>query len=288
MSDITSADGVLHGPWRPGINWSIDEVGGIHDDATATKLGFKGGTVAGDVHMNQFVPVLLAAFGDEWLRSGWMSMNFQNATTHGESVRANVSHPQPGAPAPIWMEAEDGRQVMAGNAGLGDTSQSELNTRDLRLTPQDGLRLLRDVGPGFSLGEHDIFLGSELHVGRVDRGLIVAPIPAYTDPALWGALVGGPSAAIDLLWRLPTETLRPHVRGGAVGLFGAIEVVHLHGPILLDRQYHVSSRVVGCGQSPKTEYCWFDGVATNEAGIQVVAMRMQLRFMKATSPLYAE
>ena len=31
----------------------------IHNDAVASKLGFKGGTVAGSVHMDQFVPLIL-------------------------------------------------------------------------------------------------------------------------------------------------------------------------------------------------------------------------------------
>ena len=46
--------------------------GGIHDDATATELGFRGGTV-GDVHMNQFPPVLLRVFGKEWFEREFIS-----------------------------------------------------------------------------------------------------------------------------------------------------------------------------------------------------------------------
>ena len=35
-------------------NLSADSKGSIHDDATATTLGFRGGTVAGDFHLDQF------------------------------------------------------------------------------------------------------------------------------------------------------------------------------------------------------------------------------------------
>ena len=51
---------VITGPIWAARNWSADEgEGSIHDDATASKLGFRGGTVAGDIHMNQFPPVLV-------------------------------------------------------------------------------------------------------------------------------------------------------------------------------------------------------------------------------------
>ena len=46
---------LIKGPLWAARNWSADAgAGSIHDDATAAKLGFRGGTVAGDVHMNQF------------------------------------------------------------------------------------------------------------------------------------------------------------------------------------------------------------------------------------------
>ena len=61
MSDIIS------GPLWAARNWSADAgAGSIHDDDTAQELGFRGGTVAGDVHMNQFAPVLVQVFGEAW------------------------------------------------------------------------------------------------------------------------------------------------------------------------------------------------------------------------------
>lgn len=42
---------ILSGPWRHPINSSADEKGGIHDDETASNLGFAGGTIAGSIHM---------------------------------------------------------------------------------------------------------------------------------------------------------------------------------------------------------------------------------------------
>ena len=76
---------------RSNINWSINEPGGIHDDATAAKLGLRGGTVAGDIHMHQFIPVLKQLYGDDWFCNGWVGLNFVNRTAHST---------RPGSPAP--------------------------------------------------------------------------------------------------------------------------------------------------------------------------------------------
>ena len=58
-----------------------------------------------------------------------------------------------------------------------------------------------------------------------------------------------PRTAVELLWAAPSETLRPYA-GSSVGLFGAIEVAHVHGPIVLDRPYRLSAEIVAVGQSP--------------------------------------
>ena len=42
------------------------------------------------------------------------------------------------------------------------------------------------------------------------------------------------------------------------------------------------------GQTPKTEYLWFDTWADDEAGKRIVEMRMMLRFMKASSDKYSD
>jgi hypothetical protein len=44
--------------------------------------------------------------------------------------------------------------------------------------------------------------------------------------------------------------------------------------------------VVGVGQSPKTEYVWWDASAFDAAGVEVVRIRHLFRIIKAASPLY--
>jgi len=278
---------ILEGELRQARNGAAEQKGSIHDDATASKLGFRGGTVAGSVHMDQFPPLLLRAFGPAFFERGALSLYFQNATVDRENVRAYAEEPSNGATQiRVFMKREDGLEVCEGTASLGDVSRSALRTRDLRSGDPSELRILKSLTPGMSLGAEKVRLGPERQRERIERELCSGPLDWYTGPSPWGGPIAAPSAAVELLWAAPTRAFREHT-GRAVGLFGAIEVAHIAGPIFLDATYTVRANVVALGQSPKTEYLWFDSVAADERGRDVASMRMLLRFMKASSPRYS-
>ncbi len=124
---IVEQNGVLIGPYRRPRNLAATQRGSIHDDAMARKLGFRGGTVAGSIHMEQFPPVLLAAFGQRWFETGSLSCYFRNATTDGEPVRVLAQKPAAGdasAQINVWMERDDGTQVLEGTASVGRTRRA--------------------------------------------------------------------------------------------------------------------------------------------------------------------
>ena len=280
---------VIQGPLWAARNWSInDGAGSIHDDDTATELGFRGGTVAGDVHMNQFPPVLLKIFGNEWFERGNLSLSFKNATVDLEKVQVFAEPLADGATQTnVWMEREDGLLVAKGTAAIGDHTQSELRAKDLRPCDPAELRILNKVEAGMSLGEYDVFAAPDKQFQRFDRNLISDPLDWYRGPSPWGEPVAAPCTLIEFLWGYAMNGLRPLV-GESVGLFGAIEVGHTHGPFLMNRNYHLKSHVVCVGQSPQTEIIWYDTDAFDEDGRLVASMRMQSRAMKASSPAYAE
>ena len=96
----------LAGEWGTPVNTSAHQKGGIHDDDTATDLGFRGGTVAGSIHMEQFLPLLLDAFSEAWWRNGVLSMYFRQATVDRQPVRCFLT-PSDSGQAKVWMENED-------------------------------------------------------------------------------------------------------------------------------------------------------------------------------------
>jgi hypothetical protein len=91
---MTTSD-VISGPVRQPRNLAAHIVGSIHDDDTAAALGFRGGTVAGSVHLDQFPPLLVQAFGQRWFETGSLSLYFRHATTDGRPSRRSSSVHRP-------------------------------------------------------------------------------------------------------------------------------------------------------------------------------------------------
>jgi hypothetical protein len=288
-SEIELRDHVFAGPLRRSVNNASRVVGSIHDDATATKLGFRGGTVAGSIHLELFPPILLKAFGQRWFERGTISMYFLNATTDREAVRAFVKEPRLDAAAPqveIWIERDDGMRVAEGTASVGNPEEpSALLRRPLDRFDAGELRILGGLKVGDQFEECAAFLTKDAMAERMK--VITEPMEWYTRPSPWGSAIATPAAMVQLLYSQSIATLRSKL-GRAVGLFGAIELRNINGPVKVEHPYRVTGNIVALGQSPKTEYMWFE-TALNEAdGKRVAEMRMLLRFMKASSPKYKD
>ena len=279
---------IVAGPLWAARNWSADGgAGSIHDDETASKLGFRGGTVAGDVHMNQFPPVLLKVFGNEWFERGNLSLSFKNATTDLEKVQVFAEVPQPGENCVrVWMEREDGLLVATGSAAISNHAASELRSKDYRACDPGELRILNRLQPGMSLGTYQVTTDPTKQFQRYDSNVISDPLDWYRLTSPWGEPVTAPCTVIEYLWGYAMQGLGPFV-GDSVGLFGAIEIGIHHGPFLVNCDYRLESKVLCVGQSPQTEYVWYETEAFNSANQRVATMLMQSRVMKASSPEYA-
>lgn len=286
---ITRTGGCLRsGERRPSMRRVAPPAGSIHDDKTALGLGFRGGTIAGSIHMDQFPALLVEAFGKEWFETGSLSLNFKHATISDEPVIALVGIPLSGRDEQVAARTEqpDGTLVAEGTASIGSPAEAtHLQRLDLRPSPPDHLRILAGVGPGTPL-RHRAGVASAGLAERVAAGSVPDPLGWYTGPSPWGGPVANPSSVVQLLRNRGTE-FGPHTRQ-AVGLFGAIEIRHHAGPVMLDTDYDVTGEVVAAGASPKTEYVWYDTMARDSAGRVVASMRMQLRWMTASSSLYQD
>jgi hypothetical protein len=272
-------------PFWAARNWSADAgAGSIHDDATATRLGFRGGTVAGSIHMDQCAALLVEEYGKALVRRRRVSLFFRNPPP-----TASVSRHPAGCPGrrtgAVWVRRDDGLEVAEGTASIGITAPR-------RCAPATcGRYRRRACASSRPRAGHDARQrGSGRSIpspssSATGAALISDPLSWYADASPWGGAIATVSTAVDLLWGTHGRTARR--RGDAVGLFGAIEVAFMDGPLLLGETYRVTAEVVALSESPKTESLWFDSVAM--LGERPVAsQRMMLRFMKASSPLYPE
>lgn len=278
----------LAGPVRRPRNLAAGVVGSIHDDATATQLGFRGGTVAGSVHLDQFPPLALRAFGSGWFERGSLSLYFRHATTDGEPVRAFMEAPprKRDVQARAWATTEGGVVVAEGTAGIGNPAEpSALRTRDLRPADPAELRILAGLRPGAPLGDVMLEPDAERQRQRIGQGGMTEPLGWYTGPSPWGRPVAAPSTVVGLLYSRLVEDAKASM-GDHVGLFGAIEIRFRAGPVFLDSRYRVTGEVVALSQTPKTEVLWFDSRAVDADGTLIAEMRMMLRQLKESSPRY--
>lgn len=291
----TVEHGMLRGPVRHPVNAHQGLANSIHNDEVAGPLGFRGGTIAGSVHMDQFPPLLLEAFGPQWFETGSLSLQFRNATTDGEPVVALVGQPDPAAlesgaaQVAARMETPEGVLVAEGTASVGDHGlPTHLESIDLRGTDPTDLRMFPHLSVGQVITTYEEAVDPAVAVSTDGSRRITEPLDWYSGLSPWGGPVASPSRVVQLLWRRSSAELTRST-GGAVGLFGSIQIRHHAGPVLADHLYSVTSRVAAVGASPKTEYVWFDSEATDpDTGDRVSSMRMQLRWMKASSTLYAD
>lgn len=292
--DILDGTAALVGPARIACNPSAAS---IHDRERAKALGFRGAAVGGNLHLDIFAPLLVEAYGPQWFERGALSLYFLNIVISGERVQAVVERPAtPSAQTRVHARSPDAPtlRICEGTASLGDHRRSELSTRDLKTCESASLRMLRGVEPGQSLG------AAEMRVSRADQAAQIAagtnnePLDWYLGASPWGGPIASVGATAALMYRMLTgdgmhhhhDRISPCI-GDAAGMFGAFEVAYARGPVFLDRPYRVEGRVAGVGESPKTEYVWWDATASDEVGV-VVRMRHLFRFIKASSSLYGE
>ena len=278
---LTADTADVTGEFRVPVNSAAQQRGSIHDDATASKLGFRGGTVAGSIHMDQFVPLALKLYGDDWWKQGNMSFYFRQATVDREAVRA---HARAGDPhARLWMENEAGALIAEGTASCqghdeGTAVENLMNGQD----KASALRILKNVKVGDEVTGLDVTVTREALDHRLEH--ITESLPAYL-----GEKAILPPSMIVHLFRGSAQEKLYKTDGPAVGLFGAIELQQLHGPARAETPYKVRAKVLALSESPKTENVWYRAWAADaETGEDVGSMLMYLRYMKGSSKLYAQ
>jgi hypothetical protein len=269
------------GEFRVPVNSAAQSKGSIHDDATASKLGFRGGTVAGSIHIDQFAPIVLKLYGEDWWKHGNMSFYFRQATVDRETVRAFGRKGDPHGR--LWMENEAGALIAEGTASCqghdeGTTVENLMNGQD----KASALRILKNVKVGDEITGLDVTVTREALDHRLEN--ITEALPAYLGE---NAIL--PPSMIVHLFRGSAQEKLYKTDGPAVGLFGAIEIQQINGPMRAETPYKVRAKVLALSESPKTENVWYRAWAADAAtGDDVGSMLMYLRYMKGSSKLYGE
>ncbi len=271
QTDIDVTDGVLSGPLRaPRQMLARQEYDGhasIHDDATAQKLGFQGGTIEGPTHFSQFAPLGFSLWGERWFREGCLSAQYRNAGYEGDGMRAFMHQPGPGeTQAEIWMTREDGLEILRGTASVGGAnppSAIEAKLADLR--PCEPRVILRDVAPGMLRPRLTVRMHADNQMGALYPFTLADKLAVITEPSPWylsdatGSPWGSPVIPFEMVSVLlhHVATSDPWtVHGPTVDLFTDQEVRMVAGPLLVGDDYEIEREVIALSGSRRTESVW--------------------------------
>lgn len=275
----------ITGEWRRPVNTAAHQKGGIHDDDTATDLGFRGGTVAGAIHMEQFPPLLLEMFGADFWQTGTLSMYFRSATVDREPVRCLTTEPERVGNirrTNVWMEKEDGTIVASGTASCGGHDEkSELRRKLESIRPISELRILKNLKVGARCEDQRCFVENSFLDAQL--GVITEPLSCYkTSNEFSGRVL--PVTQVVRAFDPPEVALITEVEPPFVGLYGAIEIEFINGPVLAETEYKGCGEIVGLSDSPQTEILWRDSILMTDKPI--ARMLKMDRLMKNSSPLW--
>ena len=291
---IVETDGVLAGPLRrPRQMLSMQAYDGhasIHDDATARKLGFKGGTIEGPSHFSQFAPLGHAVWGEAWLAHGCLSAHYRNPVFEGEAVRAWLRRPAGGAAqAEIWMQRDDGTEILRGTASVGaDGGPTALERRLAELTPLADPVILADVRVGARTPRTPVRMDADQHMGDLYPFSLNQKLARITEPSPWysgGASPFGravvPMEMVSVLMQYSAREASFPARGPAVGLFADQEIRLVGGPVFVGQPYEIAREAVFLSGSRRTESLWVRSTLY-EAGSerQVAVMLLNLATLK--------
>jgi len=299
---IEDQDGVLSGPFRaPKQMLSVQEYDGhasIHDDATARKLGFKGGTIEGPTHFSQFAPLGYAVWGDRWFSHGCLSAHYRAPVFEGEAVQAFLRRPDAGETvAEIWMLRTDGTEILRGSASVGPAFvQTALDKRLTELTPLADPVVLADVKVGMTLPRVAVRMDPDQHMGALYPFSLAQKLRKITEPSGYYSIgvspFGRPIVPMEMISVLMQYTAKGPgfpARGPAVGLFADQEIRLIDGPVFVGEDYEVAREVVFLSGSRRTESLWARSTLyTPGTDHAVASMLLNLATMKESYAPYEQ
>src|SRR6476619_453027 len=150
-TELLESGNLLTGPWRSPKQMlhaqTYDSHASIHDDATAQRLGFQGGTIEGPTHFSQFAPLCERIWGKDWFETGCLSAHYRNPVFEGEEVQASIEASKRGQNiCAIGMTRKDGTEILRGTASVGrDVTETALSQRLKELKPLTDAVILHDI-----------------------------------------------------------------------------------------------------------------------------------------------
>lgn len=298
---ITESADSISGPWRRPRQMLhaqvYDSHASIHDDATAQKLGFQGGTIEGPTHFSQFAPLCVSVWGNAWFETGCISAHYRNPAFEGEEVQAILARPASGeTQCAIQMVKRDGTEVLRGTASVGDAKlPTALDQRLTELKPLADPVILRDVKVGMKTKRQAVRMDFDQNMGDLYPFSLAEKLKVITEPSPFYAGAGNPWGRpiipiemLSVLFQYRAKEDRLPVRGPAVGLFADQEIRLLRGPLFAGEDYQTEREVIALSGSRRTESLWVRTTVFASDGQPVATMLLNMASIKESYSPYSQ
>ncbi len=298
---ITETANDLAGPWRRPHQMLhaqvYDSHASIHDDATAQKLGFQGGTIEGPTHFSQFAPLCERLWGKAWFETGCISAHYRNPSFEGEEVQAILTKPEAGqTQSKIQMVKRDGTEILRGTASVGaDAPATALEQRLTELKPLADAVILRDVKVGMKTGRQTVRMDFGKNMGDLYPFSLEEKLKVITEPSPYYLVDGGnpwgrpviPIEMLSVLFQYRAREDRLPIKGPAVGLFADQEIRLLRGPLFASEDYQTEREVIALSGSRRTESLWVRTTVFAGDDVPVATMLLNLASIKESYAGYS-
>ena len=290
-NELETRDGNIYGTWHTARNWNAEMGDTVHGDELAKRMGQRGGMIVGWYHLDLFTKLILETFGQQWFERGSLSIFFTYALIDGDQVRAVMGVPTAGATdtqVMAWAETPEGKTVCTGTASVGEPqAHSYLMAMDLKSAERGDIRILYDINAGNPMPTMDVVIEPEMVESRLAH--IHDPLDWYKGESPWGEPILPMSLCYEALCGGDPNTRIGVDEHRAAGFMGAEEIRNINGPIKQGVKYRTGGTYLAVGNSPKTEFFWYDSwLDEAESGKRVAEMRHMWRYFKADSPLWQE
>jgi hypothetical protein len=298
-TEILERDNLLVGPWRSPKQMLhaqvYDSHASIHDDATAQKLGFQGGTIEGPTHFSQFAPLCERIWSQAWFETGCLSAHYCNPAFEGEEVQAKIEKPKPGQTiCAIGMTKRDGTEILRGTASIGgDGTETALHLRLSELKPLTDPVILADLRVGMKTTRQTVRMDFDQNMGDLYPFSLAEKLKVITEPSAyysqelnpWGRAII-PMEMLSVLFQYRAREDKLPVRGPAVGLFADQEIRLLRGPLFAGEDYFTEREVVALSGSRRTESMWVRTTVFRADDTPVATMLLNLASIKESYANY--
>ena len=298
-TEILERDNLLVGPWRSPKQMLhaqvYDSHASIHDDATAQKLGFQGGTIEGPTHFSQLAPLCERIWGRAWFETGCLSAHYRNPAFEGEEVQGNIEKPKPGQTiCAIGMTKRDGTEILRGTASIGgDGTETALHLRLSELKPLTDPVILADLRVGMKTTRQTVRMDFDQNMGDLYPFSLAEKLKVITEPSAyysqelnpWGRAII-PMEMLSVLFQYRAREDKLPVRGPAVGLFADQEIRLLRGPLFAGVDYFTEREVVALSGSRRTESMWVRTTVFRADDTPVATMLLNLASIKESYANY--